>query len=234
MTYNRFALAALLFTSILINTGCARTLQARYVETTKFHDDYSILHEGEDGQPLLCFWKDGIDWKPYKKIILEPVSIIKTPESGLNETTHAELSRLKELLDYRLRDALKKDYTLVRQPGPDVIRIEFAITEAETSTVLLDTFSTFYPSARALSGLKWLLTGTEFYVGKASIESKITDAETGELLMASVDRRAGGKTLTGAGNSWDDVEQAFIFWARQLSYELCQKQNREQCQAPES
>ena len=231
---NRIILAALLFSSVTVVNGCARTIQARYVETSKFHDDYSILHEGENGDALLCFWKNGIDWKPYKKIILAPVAIVKAPESGLNEIPHAELFRLKELLDYRLRDALKKDYTLVRNPGPGVMRVEFAITEAETSTVLLDTFSTFYPSARVLSGLKWLLTGTEFYVGKASIESKITDAETGELLMASVDRRAGGKTLSGSGNSWDDVEQAFYFWAQQLNYQLCQKQGREQCREPES
>jgi hypothetical protein len=52
--------------------------------------------------------------------------------------------------------------------------------------------------------------------------------------MAAVDRRAGGKNLTGSDNSWDDVEQAFIFWAQQLSYDLCRKQGREQCQAPES
>lgn len=231
---HRLALTALVFASVAINTGCARTVQARYVETTKFHDDYSLLRPGEDGQALLCFWNDEVDWKPYQKIILEPIVIVKTQGSGLNETTHADLYKLKELLDYRLRDALKKDYTLVRRPGPDVIRIEFAITDAETSTVLLDTFSTFYPSARVLSGIKWLLTGTEFYVGKASIESKITDSETGELLMASVDRRAGAKTLTGIGNDWDDVEQSFLFWARQLSYELCLKQERSACQAPES
>ncbi|PKM13320.1 MAG: DUF3313 domain-containing protein [Gammaproteobacteria bacterium HGW-Gammaproteobacteria-3] len=229
-----FFSVTLLFAALLINSGCARTLQARYVETTGFQDDYTQLHEGEDGQALLCFWQEEADWKSYKKIILAPVTVVKTPDSGLNELTHAELFRLKELLDYRLRDALKKNYILVRKPGADVIRVEFALTEAQTSSVLLDTFSTFYPSARVLSGLKRLLTGTESYVGSASIESKITDSTTGALLMAAVDRRAGGKNLTGSDNSWDDVEQAFIFWAQQLSYDLCRKQGREQCQAPES
>lgn len=234
MKYHRLILSLLLLTALSNITGCARTLQARQVATTQFHENYSILHEGGKGQPLLCFWKDGVDWSDYSQVILAPVVIIKTPESNLNKTPHAELARLKELLDYRLRAALKKDYTLVRTPGPDVIKIEFAITEAETSTVLLDTFSTFYPSARVLSGFKRLLTGTEFYVGTASIESRITDSETGALLMAAVDRRAGGKTLTGAGNRWDDVEQAFVFWAQQLRYELCQKRQSVSCQPPQS
>ena len=235
MKYHRLILSLLLFPAIATSiTGCARTLQARPVKTAQFHENYSILHEGGKGQPLLCFWKDGIDWSDYSKVILAPVIIIKTPESNLNKTPHAERARLKELLDYRLRAALKKDFTLVRTPGPNVIKIEFAITEAETSTILLDTFSTFYPSARVLSGLKRLLTGTEFYVGEASIESRITDSETGTLLMAAVDRRAGGKTLTGAGNRWDDAEQAFVFWAQQLRYELCQQRQSASCQPPQS
>jgi len=38
-----------------------------------------------------------------------------------------------------------------------------------------------------------LATGTESYVGQARIEEKITDSQTGELLMASADCRQAGK-----------------------------------------
>jgi len=34
---------------ILLSIGCARTYQARYVETSHFLDDYSLLKDGEDG-----------------------------------------------------------------------------------------------------------------------------------------------------------------------------------------
>jgi hypothetical protein len=224
-----FALVAI----FLVVTGCARTYQARHVETTGFLDDYSLLKEGEEDDALLSYWKKGVNWAAYQKIILEPVIIKKTPDSEQNGMTHADGYRLKELLDYRMQEALKKGFKLVNKPGADTLLVQFAITDVETSTVLLDMFSSVYPSARALSALKRLVTGTESFVGKASIEGKIIDSNTGDLLMASADARAGGKTLAGSTNEWDDIEQAYQYWAIQVSYQLCLRQARIDCQKPE-
>jgi hypothetical protein len=229
-TFNRIII---IFAFALLTTGCARTYQARYVETTDFLNDYSILKEGAEDDALLSYWKEGVDWRNYKKAIVEPVIIKKTPDSDLNNITLVENSRLKELLEYRIREALKKNFKLVTKPGLNTLRIQLAITDAETSTLLFDQFTTLYPSARTLSLLKRLATGTESYVGKASIERKITDSQTGDLLMASADRRAGGKTLAGSLNSWDDVEQAYLYWASQLSYQLCKKKGYIDCNEPD-
>jgi len=217
----------------LVLTGCARTYQARHVEITGFLDDYSLLKDGGEDDALLSYWKKGVNWAAYKKIILEPVIIKKIPDSELNEMTHADGYRLQELLDYRIQEALKKSFKLVNKPGEDTLLVQFAITDVETSMVLFDMFSSVYPSARALSGLKRLVTGTESFVGKASIEGKIIDSTTGDLLMASADARAGGKTLDGSTNEWDDIEQAYQYWALQLSYQLCLRQGRVACQKPE-
>ena len=217
----------------LVLTGCARTYQARHVEITGFLDDYSLLKDGGEDDALLSYWKKGVNWAAYKKIILEPVIIKKIPDSELNEMTHADGYRLQELLDYRMQEALKKSFKLVNKPGEDTLLVQLAITDVETSTVLFDMFSSVYPSARALSGLKRLVTGTESFVGKASIEGKIIDSTTGDLLMASADARAGGKTLVGSTNEWDDIEQAYQYWALQLSYQLCLRQGRVACQKPE-
>ena len=192
-----------------------------------------MLKEGNEDEALLSYWKKGVNWARYKKIILEPVVIKKIPDSELNEMTHVENYRLKELLDYRMQEALKTGFKLVNKPGPDTLFVQFAITDVETSTVLLDMFSSVYPSARTLSALKHLVTGTESFVGKASIEGKIIDSSTGDLLMASADARAGGKTLTGSTNEWDDIEESYKYWAAQLSYQLCMKQGRTGCKKPE-
>jgi len=226
---SRFTVIAL----ILLSVGCARTYQARYVETSHFLDDYSLLKDGEDGDALLSFWKQGTNWAAYKRIILEPVIASKLPDSDLNNMTHAENHRLKELFEYRMREALKKNFKLVAHPGPDTLRVQYAITDAESSILLLDLYTSIYPSARALSLLKMLATGTESYVGQASVEGKITDSQTGELLMASADCRAGGKTLMKFFDTGDDVEQAYQYWASQLNYQLCTKQGHTDCPEPD-
>ncbi|MGJ0484961.1 MAG: DUF3313 domain-containing protein [Methylomicrobium sp.] len=214
--------------------GCARTYQARYVETSGFLNDYSILKEDQEDDALLSYWKKGADWSHYKKIIVDPVVIRKTPDSDLNDRPQIESARLKELFEYRIREALRKDFKLVTKPGPDTLRVQLAITDAETSTLLLDQLTTLYPSARASSLLKRLVFGTESFVGKASIERRVTDSASGELLMASADCRAGGKTLAGSFNNWDDVEQAYVYWAQQLSFQLCEKAGNHNCQEPEN
>ncbi|MDD5411448.1 MAG: DUF3313 domain-containing protein [Methylobacter sp.] len=218
---------------ILLSVGCARTYQARYVETSHFLDDYSLLKDGKDGDALLSFWKEGANWSSYKKIMLDPVVISKLPDSDLNDMKHSENHRFKELFEYRMREALRKNFKLVTHPGPDTLRVQFAITDAESSIPLLDFYTAVYPSARAASLLERLALGTESFVGKASIEGKITDSQTGELLMASADCRAGGKTIIGSFNDWDDVEQAYQYWATQLNYQLCTKQGHSDCQKPE-
>lgn len=229
MSFSKYLVVAM----ILVVTGCARTYQTRHVETTDFLGNYSMLKEGNEDEALLSYWKKGVNWARYKKIILEPVVIKKIPDSELNEMTHAENFRLKELLDYRMQEALKKGFRLVNKPGADTLLVQFAITDVETSTVLLDMFSSVYPSARTLSALKHLVTGTESFVGKASIEGKIIDSTTGDLLMASADARAGGKTLIGSTNELDDIEESYKYWAIQLSYQLCIRQGRLDCIKPE-
>ncbi len=218
---------------IFLISACARTYQTRHVDTANFLDDYAILKKDVDDDALLSYWKEGTDWTKYSKVIVEPVVVRKISGSQLNDIPHSDNYRLKEFFEYRIRQALKKDFKLVTKPGPDTLRIELAITDAETSTLWLDQFTTLYPSARTLSLLKRLATGTESYVGKASIERKITDSGTGELLMASADARAGGKTLAGSFNHWDDVEQAYIYWANQLSHQLCEKKGNSHCPALE-
>lgn len=223
----------ILFLLILVNLGCARTYQATHVETSGFLPDYSLLKPGEAGDALLSYWKQGIPWQDYHKIILEPVVIRQIKDSELSSLTHLQNYQLREFVERLLRQALKTNFKLVTKPGPGTLRLEIAITDAETSTMILDQFSTIYPSARTLSLVKKWLTGTESYVGKASIERKITDSVTGELLMASADCRAGGKTLDGTFDKWDDAEQAYIYWAAQLNYQLCMKQGGSACQNPD-
>jgi Protein of unknown function (DUF3313) len=229
LDYIPFCLIAI----ISLMTGCAKTYQARYVEATDFLSDYSQLKEGGDDDFLLSYWKKGVNWRGYKRIILEPVVIKEAKDSELIEMTHADHYRLKELLGYRMQEALKRSFKLVNKPGIDTLVVQYTITDVDPSTILLDAFSSVYPSARVLSGLKHLVTGTESFVGKASIEGKIIDSSTGELLMASVDARAGGKTLIGSSNEWDDIEEAYKYWAIQLSYQLCLRQGRIGCQKPE-
>ena len=113
--------------------------------------------------------------------------------------------------------------------GPSVLHIQVAMTDAQSFYPTLDTISTVVPIGLLVSQTKGLVTGKPGFVGEASAEAKILDGETGELLAAGVDRRVGDKSIGGAVDSWDDVNEAFQFWAKQIRYRLCTDRGAANC-----
>ena len=201
-------------------SGCVETEQAKSVKQTGFLDDYSLLHKGEKGQALLVYRNPQTNFSTYKKVSVDPVTIWKEKDSELEGVSDTDLHRLAKELRSKIIWHLNQDYVVVPEPGPGVMRIQVAITEARKSNVGMDVTTIIFPPATILAGAKNLATGTRAFVGEAGIEGKITDAETGDVLLAAVDRRAGGRTLDGVMDSWDDVEHAFDYWANRLKLRL--------------
>jgi len=204
--------------------GCAPTHQARSVKPAGFLGDYSRLQPGKEGEALLVYRNANAQWRKYDKMLIEPVTIWGGgAKSGLLMDVPADEEQvLADYLDASLRNALGKDYKLVDRPGPGVMRLRVAITEAEGSTVPLDLASTVIPQIRTLSTAKRIATGTDLFVGKAGIEGELKDSLTDERLAAAVDRRVGQKSVEGVGNTWGDVEDAFDQWAERLRARLAQ------------
>ncbi|MCH7615130.1 MAG: DUF3313 domain-containing protein [Nitrospinae bacterium] len=207
---------------VVLLSSCAQTRQARSVEKTGFLGDYSMLREGGKGEALLVYRNPKVNWTSYSKVMVEPVTVWLGKDSQLLDVSPEDRLRMANDLWSKLIEVLRKDYEIVHHPGPRTLRIQAAITEAEESSMVLDTVSSVVPQMRVMSEAKYLVTGTAGFVGKASAEAKITDAQTGELLLAGVDRRAGSKNVRGALNSWNDVEEVHAYWAYQVGYRLCE------------
>ncbi|KHE90451.1 MAG: DUF3313 domain-containing protein [Candidatus Scalindua rubra] len=209
---------ALIISMIALFVGCAQTVHNRKAaEHSGFLGDYSMLQEGEKGEAQLVYINSDVDFAAYDKVILDPVIVMCSKDS---KSPREELYNLASHLHYKVVAKLKEDFEIVQTPGSGVMRISVALTEAKKSKVGLNVITTIVPQARLMSGLKKLATGTNSFVGEASVEVNITDSNTGERLAAGIDRRAGGKTIKGSTNAWDDVEQAFQYWADKLSQRL--------------
>ncbi len=228
---------------MLVITGCASTQEAKSVEKSGFLGDYSLLKEGErstisesaEDQALLVYRNPAADWRKYRKIQLDPVTVwMSGKDSQLKDVSVEDRQRLAALLWSKLDESLRKDYEMTSQAGPDVLRIQAAITEAGESNAVLDTVTSIVPQTRLLSGMKSLATGVSLFTGSASVEFKATDSVTGAILFEGVDRRGGTKSLSGVTNSWNDVEEAYRFWAEKARYRLCQGRNGMNCVEPKA
>ena len=223
--------------------GCASTQEAKSVEKSGFLGDYSKLKEGQrstfsegaEDQALWVYKNPAAEWRKYKKIQLDPVTLwMSQKDSQLKDVSVEDRQRLAALLWKEIDEQLRKDYEMTSQPGPDVLRIQVAITEAGDSNATLDTVTSIIPQTRLLTGAKGMATGVSGFTGSASAELKATDADSGTILVAAVDRRGGTKSLRGVTNEWHDVEEAYRFWAEKLRYRLCQWRGGMSCVEPKA
>ena len=216
-------------------SGCASTQQTRTAEKSGFLRDYSMLREGGEGEAQLVYINKNANWASYKKVMVDPVTIWLGEESQLKEIEPADRQRLANDLWAKIRDALKQDYEIVNSPGPGVMRIQVAITEAEASNPVMDTISSIHPGTKLLAGGVGMARGGQpSFVGEASVEMRITDAKSGALLAAAIDQRAGTKSIGGSTDSWHDVEEAYQYWANALRYRLCKLRDGANCVKPEA
>lgn len=225
----------LLIVMIALLVGCKSTKQARSMEQAGFLGDLApLMQKGKEGEALLVYKSPRVALIPrgtYKKMLLEPVTIWGPPTAEHNPTRQKDLQDVADMLYSLMYQSLSKDYEMVSTPGPNTLRLQAAITRADQSYVVLRAVSTIPAPMNVLalgSLLKDLGTGKPLFVGEASIEGKISDAQTGEILGASADRRVGKRHLDSKSfDSWDDVHKTLAFWAEQVRYRLCKERERD-------
>jgi len=200
--------------------GCAGSHQARSIdikEATLF--DPNILKEGKEGQSLYRYVNPKANIKQYTKIFIDKVLVRKDGNLDMEELKNYE--NLSYNAYVFLSRELAKDYTVVTAPEPGALRIQMAITDADSSKPVRNTLSTFVPVGMVLSLVKYSATGKQSGVGEISMEMLITDVSTGEMLGAALDRRVGGKEVSKLWSSWANADAALEYWAEQLRYVFC-------------
>jgi hypothetical protein len=199
--------------SLLALTACTRTHQARTAEFSGFLKDYSQLRRGGVGEARWLYINPRADFSAYDKLLFDPITVWRLEGNQLSKIPMEDLQQLAGHLYRALEVQLSGDYTIVQQPGPGVMRVRLAITEARKSKPVLDLATNVLPPAIALSAAQRLVTGTHSFVGKAGVEVEFLDASSGVRLLAAVDRRGGRKVLRGKLRTWDDVRSAYDNWA---------------------
>lgn len=93
-----------------------------------FLGDYSQLQPAPDREGVLLFIDRSADYRPYSKVMFDPMQFYVTPNPDYPEVPRDELVRMGESLQRSFQQALVPAYQVVSQPGPDVLRVRTAIT----------------------------------------------------------------------------------------------------------
>jgi len=204
----------------LASTGCGiiKPTRGRHFEDAQhsgFLRDYSQLapREGYDAQEV--YVDPNAAWSGYDSIYIESVTLWVSDESKKPDPKQQQM--LTDTLYKAMHDKLGEKFKLVKTPGPGVIQLRMALTEAKGARVALNTVTTVIPQARAASTILGLGTDTAALVGAASMEAEATDAITNDRLAAVVDSRAGTKGVTRMLSKWADVEAICNHWGERAT-----------------
>lgn len=233
---NRVALIVCIGSGALL-AGCAKTVenQSPVVSSVQgvtnptadsfFGSYFPLLQPGHQGQAAMIYVNPNADWKPYDKILLEPVQFRDDPDTQI-PTSDQEV--LTGYFFNQLRTELEKNFTIVDEAGPGVLQLEVALTNASAATPRLRSISVVLPEARILNLGQSLATGSSAFVGSAEAEMKATDSSTGQFLAGAIDKRAGGVAAgTAAQWKWGDAENAMNYWADKIVARLLELRGRQ-------
>jgi len=219
----------------LILPGCAQTvapgpniIQRAQGETpappppTGFlGNDYSLMTPpaaGSDQEAMLRYINPNASWGSYNKIMIAPVTYWAADDSKVSA---ADQQALCNYMYTVLVADLGKTFVIVDQPGPGVIKVSAALTDATSAVPVLRSVSVVVPQARALSVIKMAATGTYAFVGSAQGALKVNDSTSGQLLAAAVDKRVGGASIKNVDVwQWGDADNAMNYWGNLIDQRL--------------
>ena len=181
-------------------------------------NDCSLLTVGGKDQVGLRYVNPAAKWGHYNKILISPVTYWGGDSSKLSA---ADQQMLVNYTSQQFKEQLGQKFQIVDQAGVGVMKIDVALTDAESATPGLRSISMIIPQAHMLANLKYLATGSMPFVGAAQGEVKITDSVSGQILALAVDKRIGGGSFTtGFQWKWGDAENAVNHWAELLTTRL--------------
>ena len=172
-----FAVVAMIVLTVvaLAAAGCGiiRPTRGRHFEDTErsgFLGNYSQLapREGFDAQEVYVNPKAA--WPRYNAIYIESVTLWVSDESKKPDPKDQQM--LTDMLYKSMHDKLGEKFKLVKEPGPGVIQLRMALTEAKGARIALNTVTTVIPQARVVSTIAGLGTDTAALVGAASAEAR--------------------------------------------------------------
>jgi len=221
-----------LFVAIaLLLGGCAGSYQARSMDIKEtMLVNRAILTPGTGDQALYRYQNPDAKGRPYTKMLVDPVLLKRSAE--LDAETLENYQKLANNAFVYLVQELRNDFQIVKSPEPETIRIQLAIVDAEPSSPVSNVLSSVVPIGIGISAIKGATTGKQSGVGEITVEFKLTDAMTGELLGAAVDRRVGGKDVGGMFDSWHNADAALQYWAKRVRFVLCTEGGRANCVKP--
>lgn len=177
----------------LFIAACASSNVTTESQYSGFLDDYSQLEEFEmENEGVGLIWVDpDVADRGYTKAILEPTVIYPGPKRD-SEEAKKFIKEVTTYMDAAIQSSVGKSVIVTSNPGPDTVRVRFALTGVEISSEGLSGHE-YVPVAMMFVGAK-TAAGARAQVVEIFFEAEMEDSISGEVLGRSV-RKGRGESL---------------------------------------
>jgi len=214
-------IALLTFTFSCASTSSQSKGATAEAQKLGFLGEYAqYLQPGPEGGAKMRWLKPGVNFGKYNKVMLDSVIFFFADSSGYKGIDPQALKELADGCDQQVVNVLKGTYPLVGEPGPDVVRIRFAITDLEQSRPGLSAVTTVVPIGLGISIIKKGATGAWTGSGATGAELMAIDSMSGDVIAVAQDKKTAG--FTERFSKWGSAEDAFKFWGERLKLFLDQ------------
>jgi len=172
------------------------------------------LTPGPKGGAKLRWIKPGVDLTKYKKFMIDYAVFAFADDSESKVINGDEMKKLGDACTLAIIDSLKDKYPIVSDPGPDVMRLRFAIVDLKQSRPGVSAITSVIPVGLGLSIIKKGATDSWSGSGATTSQWMVIDSMTDEVIgVAEDDYKAG---FTERFSKWGSAEEAFKYWGKRI------------------
>jgi len=197
---------------LIVLAGCATTTPIKY-QGVFVPKEYLGKFEPMDEHSMRWI-KPGVDFSKYNKAMIDYVVFALAPDSAYKGIHADEMKQLADAASLALVNAIKEKYEVVSEPGPDVVRIKFAITDLKQSNPAESVITTVLPVGMGISLIKKGAEGEWTGGGLTKGEVIFLDSMTNKPIAAGYGELSAsfGERYT----KWGEVQDAFKQWGERI------------------
>jgi hypothetical protein len=200
-----------------------------------FLTDYSRIETTKDDTGAFLFVDPMADFGKYNKLLVDRIKIFYKDDSQYKGIDPDELKVLTDYFYEAINEAVGDAYPMVKEAGPDVLRLRVAITDLVPNKPEASVTSLVVPFAwigDAGSGVAKGEVGSTMFTGEATIEMEVLDSISSKQLAAHIETETGKKynytegvakgvkSYLSAYSKWKYTKQAMDDWALLLRKRL--------------
>ncbi|MEO8345535.1 MAG: DUF3313 domain-containing protein [Betaproteobacteria bacterium] len=198
---------------------------ASAIARTGFLSDYARLRPAPNGEGMLCWRDDNVDWKRYDKVMIERIQVYIAPGAKPNPVDPTDLKMLLDYFHGALVKAITPEAQVVNAIGPGVLRVRIALTDLRPTNAAESLLGTAVPygfvaeiGSGAATGRP---AGSTPYMGDTGLAVQFRDGVSGKIVAECADNEIGRKYaadlnngVSGAATAWaDGYMESFTSWS---------------------